>query len=39
MGVALILLVLGPGMFWILGTVGMAVLLAVAELFVQLRRR
>jgi hypothetical protein len=39
MGFSLILLVLGGGMFWILGTVAMAVLLALADLFVQLRRR
>jgi hypothetical protein len=38
-GVGLILLVLGAGMFWTLGTVGMAVLLALGELVAQLRRR
>ena len=37
-GVALILLVLGAGMFWTLGTAGLAVLLALAEVYIQLRR-
>lgn len=39
LGVALISLVLGGGAFWVLGSAGMAVLLALAELFLQLRRR
>jgi hypothetical protein len=38
-GVTLALLVFGPGMYWILGSAAMAVLLALAELVVQLRRR
>jgi hypothetical protein len=38
-GVTLISLVVGGGAFWVLGSAGMAVLLALAEIFVQLRRR
>ena len=39
MGIALVLLVLGPGMIWIMSAVGMAVLLALVELFLRLKRR
>jgi hypothetical protein len=39
MGVALILLVLRAGMFWTLTSAGLAVLLAVAEVYTQVRRR
>jgi hypothetical protein len=38
-GVALISLLLGGGAVWVLGSVGMAVLLAFGELLLQLRRR
>jgi hypothetical protein len=38
-GVALISLVLGGGAFWVLSSIGLAVLLGFAELLVQLRRR
>ena len=39
MGVAFILLLLGAGMFWTLSSAGVAVLLALAEVYTQLRRR
>ena len=39
MGVAFILLLLGAGMFWTLSSAGVAVLLALADFYMQLRRR
>jgi hypothetical protein len=38
MGGALILLLLGAGAFWILASSALAVLLAVADLFLKVRR-
>jgi hypothetical protein len=39
MGGAVMALVLGAGAFWVLGFTAIAVLLALGDLFVQLRRR
>lgn len=39
MGVAFLFLVLGAGIFWTLSSAGMAVLLALAEVYMQLKRR
>jgi hypothetical protein len=38
-GAAVLMLLLHAGMYWILSTAGMGVLLALGEILVQLRRR
>lgn len=39
LGVAIVLMLLGSGVYWTAGTVGIAFLLALGEMVVQLRRR